>query len=116
LIVETHGVLDNRDIRIQSRNETFRRGGFSRSDIIRTENNLSLKIGKRHMIVVDDADGANAGGGEILDDRRAETARADYRDPRCEKLLLALAAHFAQEDMAGVAFELGSVHILKPEI
>ncbi len=66
---------------------------------------LPLQVGERHRVVVDDAERADTGGGEILDDRRAEAAGAHDQDARALQLLLARAADIAQHDMARVAFD-----------
>ena len=66
---------------------------------------LPLQIGQRHRVVVDDADHADAGGGEILQQRRAEAAGADHQHARRLEFLLAGAANLAQHEMAGIAFD-----------
>ena len=52
---------------------------------------------------VDDADRPDAGGGEVLDDRAADAARADDEHPRRAELLLTLRADFFEEDVAQIA-------------
>ena len=58
-----------------------------------------------HAIVVDDAQFADAAGGEILNKRRAEAARADHQDPRGLQLLLAGTTDLSQHEMARVALD-----------
>ena len=41
---------------------------------------LALQVGQRHVIVIDDAERADAGGGEIKQHRAAEAAGADDQD------------------------------------
>src|SRR5689334_7601533 len=65
--------------------------------------NLALEIGETDGVEIDDAELADAGRGEIEQDRAAEPARADNQHPRRPELRLAGAAHFAQHNMAGVA-------------
>ena len=81
------------------------------ADIRRGVNDLALQIGQRHDIVIDHAERADAGGGEIHQRRRAEAAGADHQHGRLLQRGLAGAADFAQHDMAGVAFEfVGAQH------
>ena len=66
---------------------------------------LPLQIRQRDSVVVDDAERADAGGGQIEQDRRAEPAGADHQHARAFQRRLAGAADLAQHDVAGVAFE-----------
>jgi hypothetical protein len=68
---------------------------------------LPLKVGQRDRVVVDEAERADAGGGELGDDRRAEAAGAHHQHPRALQPLLAGPADLGQHDVAGVAFQLG---------
>ena len=67
---------------------------------------LALQVRKAHRIVVDDADRADAGGGEIERDRAAEPARADDQHARRLEALLAGAADLGEHDVAGVTLNL----------
>jgi hypothetical protein len=67
---------------------------------------LPLQIVQSDDIVVDYAQPADTGGGEILDGGGADAAGADYDDFGVEQLALTLAADFLEDDVAGVAFEL----------
>ena len=49
------------------------------------------------MVVVDDAERADAGSGEILQDRRTEPAGANDEDPRALELLLSRPADLGQK-------------------
>ena len=40
---------------------------------------LALQVGELDHVVVDDAEAADAGGGEVVEDRRAEPAGADHQ-------------------------------------
>ena len=72
---------------------------------------LPLQIRQRHCVVVDDADGANAGRRQIKQRRRAEPARADDQHARTLERVLSRPAHVVQHDVAGIAFEfLGREH------
>ena len=53
-------------------------------------------------VVIDDAERADPGRGEILDERRAEPAGADDQHPRRLQLLLPRPADIGEHDMAGV--------------
>ena len=68
-------------------------------------NDLPLQVRQRNHVVVDDAERADAGGGEIEQHRRAEAARADHQHARAAERGLSRPAHLAQHDMAGIAFE-----------
>ena len=74
---------------------------------------LALQIGEAHLIVVDHREFSDAGGGEIKQRRRADAAGADDEHARGFQLLLARPAHFAQDDVAGVALEFvgGESHL-----
>ena len=81
------------------------------ADIRRGVNDLTLQIGQRHHVVVDRAQRADAGRGQIHQRRRAETAGADHQHRGFLQRGLAGAADLAQHDVAGVAFEfLGTQH------
>ncbi|KAF0128679.1 MAG: hypothetical protein FD152_2284 [Xanthobacteraceae bacterium] len=79
--------------------------GLEHVDILGAVDDLALQVGERHAVVVDDADGADAGGGEVEEQRRTESAGADHQDPRRLQLLLAGPSHLAQDDVAGVSLE-----------
>ena len=82
------------------------------ADIGRGVDDLALQIGQRHDIVIDHAERADAGRGEIHQRRRAEAAGADHQHGGFLQRGLAGAADFAQHDMAGVAFEfVGTQHL-----
>ena len=66
---------------------------------------LALQVVERDAIVVDDAEGADAGRGQVHQHGRAEPAGADHQHPGGLELLLALAAHLAQHEMPLVALD-----------
>ena len=68
---------------------------------------LALQVGKVDVIVVDDAERADAGGGEIEQRRRAQAAGADHQHARGPQFRLPLLADLVQDQVAGVAVELG---------
>src|SRR3546814_15015523 len=67
---------------------------------------LPLEVRQRHPIIVDDRQMADARRGQILDDRRSQSARPDHRHPRAKQPQLPRAADPLQDDMTGVAVEL----------
>ena len=66
---------------------------------------LALEVREAHHVIVDDADGADAGGGEIEQRGRAKAAGADDQNFRGLELLLAGAAHFRDDDVPGVTLD-----------
>ena len=75
------------------------------AEIGRAVDHLPLQIREAHRIVVHDADGADPGRGEILDQRRAEAPGADHEDASAFKLLLAGAAHILENEVAGITVD-----------
>ena len=65
---------------------------------VRVEN-LPLQIGIIHRVEIHDAELADAGGGEIHGDGRAEAARADAQDAGAFDFLLAGQTDFRQNQM-----------------
>ncbi len=65
-------------MRVSSR----RRGGFhfGFADLVHAEEDLALEVAVVDDVEVDDADGADAGGGEIEEDGAAEATGADDED------------------------------------
>ena len=68
---------------------------------------LPLEVGEVHHVEVHDADGADAGRGQVERQRRAEPAGADREHPRRLELPLALDADLRQQQVPGVAQHLG---------
>ena len=64
---------------------------------------LALEIGKIHRVEIHDADLADAGGGEIHGDGRAEAARADAQHAGGADFLLAGQPDFGQNQVPRVA-------------
>ncbi len=64
---------------------------------------LALQVGEADHVVIDDAERADAGRGEIERDRRAEPARTDDEHARRLEFLLSRAAHLAEHDVPGIA-------------
>ena len=101
----------DRDVRIEPRDHGFRAVHLAPADIVGAEDHLPLQIRQRHRVVVDDAERADPGGGEIKQHRRAQPAGADHQHARSFQLGLAGSADLAQHDVARVAFKfLGIEH------
>ena len=66
---------------------------------------LTLQIGKRHGVVIDDAQGADSRGGKIEQYRRAEPAGTDHEHPGASQGKLARSTDLVQHDVAGVTLE-----------
>ncbi len=89
------------------RGELFRGGvELLAADVFGGVDDLALQVAGVDDVEVDQAEGADAGGGEIEGERRAEAAGADAEDARGFELLLALHAHFGQDEVARVAGEV----------
>jgi hypothetical protein len=67
--------------------------------------NLALQIRQRDRIIVDDADLADSGGGEILEQRRAETSGSDDEDACGFQLVLAGSTDTVQHDVARITLD-----------
>ena len=76
------------------------------ADVGGAMDDLALQVGEIDPVVVDHAQGADAGGGEILQERRAEPAGADHQHARGDQPRLAHAADLGQHDVARVAADL----------
>ena len=67
---------------------------------------LALQVREVDLVVVDDAERADAGRGEVERGRRAEAAGAEQQHLRVEQLLLALDADLGDQQVARVAVAL----------
>ena len=79
---------------------------FGVADAVGRVDHLALQVREVDDVVVDDAERADAGRGEIQRGRRAEPAGAEQQDLRVEQLLLALDADLRDEHVARVAVAL----------
>jgi hypothetical protein len=75
--------------------------------------NLPLQIGIIHGVEIHDADLADARGGEIHGDGRAESARADAQDAGGFDLLLPGQTDFRQDQMPRVTADFFVVQLHK---
>ena len=81
------------------------------ADLRRAMDDLALQIRQRDGIVVDDADRAHAGGGQVHERRRTEPACTDHQHARLLERRLPGPADLAHHDVTGITFELfGAEH------
>ena len=92
-------------VRIELGNGLLRARDLRSADVGGVVHDLALQVVQRDPIVVDDAEGTHAGGGQIHEQRRAQSARADHEHLGSLQLLLSLAANLAQHQMPLVAFD-----------
>ena len=76
------------------------------ADVRRAVDHLPLQVRERHGVVVDDADRADPGRREVLDQRRTEPAGADHQHPGRLELRLPRPADVPQHEVAGIAVDL----------
>ena len=78
-------------------------------------NDLPLKIGERHCIVVNNAKRADTGCSKILQDGSPEPACPDDKNTGILEFLLPCTANLLHDNVAGVAFEFcGARALLGP--
>src|SRR5438552_4068416 len=66
---------------------------------------LALQIGERHIIAIDDAERADAGRGEVEQDRRTEAARPNDENLGRLELRLARSPDILEHDVPRIAFQ-----------
>src|ERR1700683_1289615 len=93
-------------MRIEPRNRRRRTVDFRPADVARRVQDLTLQIGQGHEVFIDDSDEAAPARGKILDQGRAKAARSDDQNAGVFELVLSWTADPAQNNMAGVAFDL----------
>ena len=71
---------------------------------------LALQIGQVHLIVVHQREAAYAGAGQVHGSGRAQAACANDDGVRSQQALLTLHIDFLEQQVAGIAQELGVVH------
>ena len=97
---------DQGDVRVnggQGRLGTFHLGCADRRRLM---DDLALQVGQVDRIVVDHADGADPGGGQVQQHGRSKPPGADDQNPARQQLGLADAADLFQQDVPGVAVDL----------
>src|ERR1700722_2649879 len=75
-------------------------------DVLCRMDDLSVQVGERDVVVVNDPERAYTGPRQILQRGRTQAARADHQRPRGFKLVLAGTAQPMQDDLARVALYL----------
>ena len=98
---------DDRDFRIDGGQALRRAVHLGLPDPAGRVDDLALQVRQVDYVVVDHAQRADPGRGEILEHRCAEAAGADRQHPGGEQRLLPFLADLVENDVAGVAFELG---------
>ena len=76
------------------------------ADVFGRVDDLALQVAGVHDVEVDQAQGADAGGGQIESQRRTEPAGAHAEHARGLEPLLALHAHLGQDQVPRVAREI----------
>ena len=89
-----------------------RRGGLRLADPLGVVDHLALQVGGVDDVVVDEAERADPGGGEVERGRRAEAAGADQQHLRVQHLQLALDPDLGKQGVARVAVALLGGHPL----
>ena len=87
---------------------------LGRADVGGAMDDLALQVGEIDRVVVDHAQGADAGGREILQQGRAKPAGAQHQHLRGDQPRLAHAADLGQHDMARVPPDLHFGHVGQP--
>ncbi len=108
--VEPAVVLDHLDVGVEPFDEDPRRLGLRHPDPLGVVDHLALQVGGVDDVVVDEADGADPGGGQVERGRRPEAAGAEQQHLGVEKLELAVDADLREQRVAGVAVALLGGH------
>ena len=99
------------DVRVER--PDFVRGALDlgTADIGRRVNDLALQIRQRDSVVIDHAERADAGGGQIHQHGRTEAPGSNHQHARVAQRVLTGAADLAHHDVAGIAFKfVGAQH------
>ena len=104
--VQAHRVLDDLDVGVERVDRLLGGVDLGDADALGGVDHLALEVGEVDDVVVDDAERADAGGGEVERGRRAEAAGAEQQHLRVEQLLLALGADLGDQQVARVAVAL----------
>src|SRR5215467_2032917 len=104
-----------RDVRVEAADRGRRALHFGLADLGRAVDHLALQVRQRDRVVVDDAERPDPGRRQIEQRRRPQPAGADDQHARALERLLPRPADLAQDDVAGIAFELlRTEHRLSP--
>src|SRR5262249_13861802 len=94
------------DVRIERVQPIFRGLQLGAADVGRTVQDLALQVAEVDDVEVDDAERADAGGGEIHGDGRSESAGADAENAGRLQLALTLDADLGHDEVARVTLDL----------
>ena len=101
-------------MRIEAADRGGRALDLGLADLGRAVDHLALQVRQRDRVVVDDAERADTGRGQIEQRRRAQPAGADHQHARALERGLSGPADLAQHDVAGIAFKLlGTEHAVR---
>ena len=92
-------VENDLNIRVDAADGLLGRFRFGTADVFRAVNDLALKIREIDGVEINDPDLADAGGGQVHGDRRAESARTDAEDAGGANFLLARHPDFGQDEV-----------------
>jgi hypothetical protein len=98
--------LHDCDVGVERVDRLLGRLDLRHADPCRGVDHLALEVREVDDVVVDDAERADAGRGEVQRGRRAEAAGAEQQHARVEQLLLAALADLGDQDVARVALAL----------
>jgi hypothetical protein len=103
---QAHLVHFHADVRVDGLHPVSRRFDLRTAHRRRVVQDLPLQVARVNIIAVDDAEGADAGGGQVHRRGRAEAAGADQQHPSALQPALAIDAHVRQDDVPGIAGQL----------
>ena len=93
------------DVGVEVGDAVLRGFDLGASDVAGAVDDLALEVGAVDDVEVDDAEGADAGGGEVDEHGRAEPARADGEHFAVDQLALPEGADLVHDQVAGVALD-----------
>ena len=93
---EPHAVLDDPHVRVHPSDPLRHHLRLRPADVRRSEQDLAVQVRGIHHVIVDEAEGADPGRGQILGQRTAEPSRADQEHPCREQRLLTFEAHLGK--------------------
>ena len=99
-------VRDDVDLRVKRAQTRARGCGLAGADVGGVEQQLALQVGQVDAVVIDDAQRADAGRGQVQAGRRTEAAGADHQYARGLEFFLAGDADLRQQQVAAVALAI----------
>ena len=104
--VEPDGVLDDVDVRVDRGDRLLGGVDLGDADPVRRMDHLALQVREIDLVVVDDADRADPGGGQVERGGRTEPPGPQQEYLGVQQLLLALGTHLGEEQVARVPLTL----------